>query len=277
LVIIDMLRPQMDPYESQCLSALQDTVVQQRSATLQREAVRLARQRAFLREERRKARQEEAAIVEERAALEHVKRADWWPAEHLKAAGTPAERLRLRVGGQDFEVSKEALCRDDKSLLSALCKAGSPALESAGEDGIPDTVVVDRDWWLFRFIIVFLRDGLIPEDRATALQLYREASFWRLESLQRAIEETHLNLSRLDIKLDDKGVLEETRAKDDDKFWKQKTNWWQAAPPPEPEKPKKKKEDWWKDGPSEDDEKQMAEEWGMTDTLRGTWGYRRGR
>ena len=264
----------MDPYEAQALNALQDTVVQQRVATLQREAVRLARQRAFLREERRKARQEEAAIADEKAALEHVKRADWWPEAHLKAAGAPSGRLRLRVGGQDFEVSKEVLCADDKSLLCALCKAGSPALESSGEDGVPDTVVVDRDWWLFRFIVVFLRDGLIPEDRATALQLYREASFWRLESLQRAIEEAHLNLTRTDMKVDAAtGALEESNVKEDEKFWKSKRNWWEAPPPPEPEKPKPKAKDWWKDGPSEDDEKKMAEEWGMT-TISGTWGYR---
>lgn len=50
--------------------------------------------------------------------------------------------------------------------------------------------------------MIFLRDGLVPEDRPTALQLYREAAFWRLETLQRAIEEAHLDLTRTSITVD---------------------------------------------------------------------------
>merc|ERR1712094_83787 len=55
-------------------------------------------------------------------------------------------------------------------------------------------VYVDRDWWLFRYVLTFLRDGLVPQSRSLALQLYREAAFWRLTTLQTAIEEAHLNL-----------------------------------------------------------------------------------
>ena len=269
---LGMLRPTMDPLEAQALSALQETVVQQRAAALQREAVRLARQRAFLREERRKARQEEAAVAEEAAALEHVKKADWWPERYFKGAGTPGDRLKLRVGGQDFEVAKEVLCQDESSLLFALCQDTSPVAAQGGGSG-GDTVVVDRDWWLFRFVVTFLRDGLIPEDRSTALQLYREAAFWRLGSLQRAIEEAHLNLTRVEMKVDDAtGLLEEGPMDEGDaKFWKARKNWWEAAPPEEKKK-EKKKADWWTAGPGEDDEKHMTEDWGMS-LHRGTWGY----
>ena len=45
------------------------------------------------------------------------------------------------------------------------------------------------------------------QSRSLALQLYREASFWRLTTLQTAIEEAHLNLVRRKIELKD-GVLD---------------------------------------------------------------------
>ncbi len=152
----------MDPYEISCLNALQETVVQQRAASLQREVIRLAKQRAFLREERRKARLDEAGIQVENARVAHIEKADWWPATQLAAAGKPEKRLRLRVGGQDFELSLQLLCQDNQSLLYALCQKDSPA--TTGADGaVADTVVVDRDWWMFRFVAIFLRDGLVPE------------------------------------------------------------------------------------------------------------------
>jgi len=280
----------MNPYEASCLSALQETVVQQRAAALQRETVRLARQRAFLREERRKVRQEEVHIAEDKANLDFVKREDWWPDKHLRGAGDPAGRLRLRVGGQSFEVAKEALCEDKHSLLFALCQDDSPAVVPG--EPVSDTVVVDRDWWLFRFIVTFLRDGLIPEDRGTALQLYREAAFWRLGSLQRAIEEAHLNLTRTNFTVEgdkDKGFkLAESTASDKDKFWKSKSNWWA----PEVKKEVKKEEvtkSWWEDESEEakglakavKDKKKVKDDdlklkWAADEgLLSSTWSYSR--
>lgn len=253
--------------------SLEETVIHQRAAALQREALRLARQRAFLREERRQARQEEAEIADEKARLEHVARPDFWPEAHLRGAGDPAGRLRLRIGGQDFEVSKSVLCHDDKSLLHALCQPSCP-LVAPGDSGLSDIVVIDRDWWLFRFVLIFLRDGVIPEDRATALELYREAAFYRLVSLQRAIEEAHLNLTRLDIRVED-GKLKETSAKEEDKFWKQKKNWWEAPQPPK-EKKVEKKPDFWNDPfVLEKDDKKKDKDFDSTTFLRSTWTYQR--
>jgi hypothetical protein len=265
----------VDPNETKYLSALQETVIQQRYDALQRDASRLAKQRAFLREERRKARLEEAAISAEKDNLEFVKKHDWWPDNHLKGAGDPLSRLKLRVGGQNFEISKELLCQDKESLLNALCQEGSPAIVDKDEaeegDVRQETVVVDRDWWLFRLIVTFLRDGLVPGDRYTALQLYREAAFWRLDSLQRAIEETHLNLQRTDIKFNDEGCLSSTKLKDEDKFWKQKKNWWEAQPEPKPEPPPPKPADWWLDGGGESMEKEVER------VHSTTWGYKMNR
>mmetsp|Transcript_14385 Transcript_14385/g.34023 ORF Transcript_14385/g.34023 Transcript_14385/m.34023 type:complete len:258 (+) Transcript_14385:98-871(+) len=257
----------MDPYEASCLGALQETVVQQRTAALQRETTRLARQRAFLREERRRARQEELALKDEAAALDHVGREDWWPAESLRGAGDPSKRLRLRVGGQDFEVSREALCQDKHSMLYALCQPNSPALVP-GEGGLADTVVVDRDWWLFRFVVIFLRDGLIPEDRGTALQLYREASFWRLSSLQRAIEEAHLDLTRKPVSLEG-----EKPPPKPDQFWKTKKNWWESKPAQEPTKNEAATKAWWYNDPLSEEFKKEKKP-ASPPPLSTIWGYR---
>merc|ERR1711939_643971 len=137
-------------------------------------------------------------------------KSDWFPSKYVQSAGDPAARVRLRVGGQMFEVSKAVLKLDPNSLLAALCEKECP-LEVSREDQV---VVIDRDWWLFRYILIFLRDGLVPEDRCTALQLYREASFWRMESLQRAIEESHLDLKRTDISVNADGELSESKLDD---------------------------------------------------------------
>jgi len=48
--------------------------------------------------------------------------------------------------------------------------------------------------WLFRYVLTFLRDGTLPDDRSILAELYREATFWHLSQLQLAIEENKLNL-----------------------------------------------------------------------------------
>ncbi len=68
-------------------------------------------------------------------------------------------------------------------------------------------------------------------------------------SLQRAIEEAHLNLTRVDMKFED-GKFTESRMNDDAKFWKHKKNWWESAPKEkEKEKAKDKKVGWWNESP----------------------------
>lgn len=42
--------------------------------------------------------------------------------------------------------------------------------------------------WLFRYVLRFLRDGLLPQEPKMLRELYLESEFWKLESLRRAIE-----------------------------------------------------------------------------------------
>jgi hypothetical protein len=82
------------------------------------------------------------------------------------------------------------LQKDSTSLLAQLCYTETAPIEIT-KDG---HYYFDRDWWLFRHILNFLRDGNLPEDRKLLAQLYKESSFWNLKSLQRAIEEQKLQL-----------------------------------------------------------------------------------
>jgi len=96
----------------------------------------------------------------------------------------PDTAVGLNVGGQIFETTAGILTRDPYSILAACCrKAGSPIPQNA--DG---TFRFDRDWWLFRHILSYLRSNILPNELETLKELYTEASYYRLEALQRAIE-----------------------------------------------------------------------------------------
>ena len=91
--------------------------------------------------------------------------------------------IGLNVGGQLFETDVQTLTRDPYSVLAAICRIDSPILPSA--EGV---FFFNRDWWLFRHILAFLRSGALPNELETLKELYTEASYYRMESLQRAIE-----------------------------------------------------------------------------------------
>ena len=70
--------------------------------------------------------------------------------------------------------------------------------------------------WLFRYILTFLRDGTLPDDRnvlsqvglikccllvglSLSFQLYREASYWNLNEMHKAIEEEKVSALLLSV------------------------------------------------------------------------------
>lgn len=83
-----------------------------------------------------------------------------------------------------MELPAEVLTRDPASILAALCRR-----ESLPNTGPTDIFYIDRDWWLFRHIVNFLRHDILPSELETLKELYREASYYRLSSLQHAIEQ----------------------------------------------------------------------------------------
>ena len=71
-------------------------------------------------------------------------------------------------------------------LSSASANDNKTNKKYAVEDNI---IYFERDWWLFRYILSFLRDGTIPNETSLLIALYREANFYNCLQLQYAIEE----------------------------------------------------------------------------------------
>lgn len=97
--------------------------------------------------------------------------------------------IALNIGGQIFETTVEILTRDPFSILAACCRQ-KPFFKSC-EEG--EAIFFDRDWWIFRHILSYLRSNILPNELETLKELYKEASFYRLESLQRSIEEVPIS------------------------------------------------------------------------------------
>jgi hypothetical protein len=90
------------------------------------------------------------------------------------------------------------------SLLAALCRAqlwpSDSAPEGAGAGAraggratapLPrssGTFFIDRDWWLFRHVLAFLRSGALPDSEDLLQQLYAESSYYHLTTLRSAVE-----------------------------------------------------------------------------------------
>ncbi len=96
----------------------------------------------------------------------------------------PETIIGINVGGQLFEAPVSVLTFDQYSILAAICRVNTPIKPSA--EGM---FYFDRDWWIFRHILNFLKLNKLPNEIETLKELYREASFYRLEKLQRAIED----------------------------------------------------------------------------------------
>lgn len=122
----------------------------------------------------------EVDVVEDyKRALSIMTRDDWIPQE-LKEDPFK-DRIKINIGGLMFECTSEILIRDKGSILCQLVenekiKEGetAPKLDSKSKykkdlDG--NFYYFDRDWWLFRYILIFLRDGRLPEDRNLLAQV----------------------------------------------------------------------------------------------------------
>ncbi|KAG7393289.1 potassium channel tetramerization domain containing [Phytophthora pseudosyringae] len=89
----------------------------------------------------------------------------------------------FNVGGQMFKSTVKVWTRDRFSILAQLCTK-SPRLRP-DKDG---SFFFDRDFWVFRLILAFLRESKLPDAVEELRELYCEASFYRLGLLRHAIE-----------------------------------------------------------------------------------------
>ncbi len=105
----------------------------------------------------------------------------------------PETEIIFNVGGQIFETTAGVLTKDPYSVLAAYCRrCENEPIENSDKLFIPEPrsgiFFIDRDWWLFRHILTYLRSNVLPNEYETLKELYVEAGFYRLESLQTAIE-----------------------------------------------------------------------------------------
>lgn len=113
----------------------------------------------------------------------------------------PDTIITINVGGQIFESTVTVLTTDPYSVLACLCRTECPVPYQCG--GGADTGLLssqsqrvfffDRDWWIFRHVMSFLRSELLPSDLDTLKELYKEAIYYRMQSLQKAIENFPIN------------------------------------------------------------------------------------
>jgi len=162
-------------------AALETADLQQRAHTVRAEFRELGRRRLALQEEWRRLRIERTYLEDERRRFEDVRCSPWFQAHALPTA--KARRIKLNVGGQLFETTASTLLRDPDSMLAAMAGPEGPLMANDG------CFYIDRDWWLFRHILTFLRDGKLPSRRRLLSQLYCEADFYNLVLLRRAVRE----------------------------------------------------------------------------------------
>jgi len=223
--------------------SLESAVAGERVAQIISRTEQLIKQRAFLRDERRRLRISTEGVEERKEALKIMRRTDWVPPSITELNTNKSKHIQINIGGLMFEAPVYILQRDAKSLLAQLCSKDPPILPD--KDGF---FYFDRDWWLFRYVLAFLRDGTLPDDRGVLSQLYREASYWNLTEMQKAIEEEKLHLRSVP-----PGKISEADAKKEKEMWWRKLpSWWLAVEEEqkkkaEDEKNKKKNADWWTD------------------------------
>lgn len=70
-------------------------------------------------------------------------------------------------------------------MLAQLCTTTPKLPKLCLED---DAYFFDRDFWVFRLLLAFLRDNTLPDDVDALRELYCEASYYRVGLLRHAIE-----------------------------------------------------------------------------------------
>ncbi len=89
-----------------------------------------------------------------------------------------------------FESPIGVLTSDRFSLLAAVCRSALfPTAQQGPVVDADGTYFLDRDWWLFRHVLAFLREGVLPDAVDLLQQLYAESAFYRLTTLRNAIED----------------------------------------------------------------------------------------
>ena len=96
-----------------------------------------------------------------------------------------SSQIKLDVGGKRFTTSLSTLTREQDSMLAVMFN-GRHELTSDSKGAY----FIDRDGTHFRYVLNFLRDGevCLPSDHGVLVELLREADYYQLSRLSKAIE-----------------------------------------------------------------------------------------
>ncbi|VDN38147.1 unnamed protein product [Gongylonema pulchrum] len=97
--------------------------------------------------------------------------------------------IRLNVGGSLFSTTRQTLLREENSIFTQMLCLEFKGLENSILV-LPDgTFFIDRDGFLFAYVLEYLRLGklILPDNFHNLTRLREEARFYRLESLEEQI------------------------------------------------------------------------------------------
>jgi hypothetical protein len=168
-------------------------------------------------------------LQEERRWLQDALQSRWMreAAEHASTV-----RVHVDVGGQVFAVPASVLRREPESVLAKIAEdlieeaanegssrgAGKEdddndavATASAGESSqgskpgsVANPVFFDRDWWAFRHVLQWLREGevALPATKDGLKLVYQEARFFGLRRLREAVRTAFQRIAAAEAELD---------------------------------------------------------------------------
>jgi len=181
----------MDPEEGRGDIDLAGSILAVRERRLDDKRAKLQQYRKFIVAERERIERDAYELRAEKLRGFAMKGAAWHSPTSF--VSPTAKRIQVRVGGQNFTVSASTLSRDPDSLLAKMKDDPLPShMKPYFDEDSGYFVFDDRDWFLFRYILSFLRDRILPTDEELALRLYHEAHHWGLKSLEQALQSRSL-------------------------------------------------------------------------------------
>ena len=149
------------------------------------------------------------ALRSPRRRLEDALKSRWYEeASEGSASGGAADgskRVLINVGGQLFETTARVLRRDPGSALAQLADRPPP-----DEDACPDGAwFFERDWWTFRFVLQWLREGeaSLPRSKPLLKALYAEARYFGMQGLRASVRRVYQRIAAAEAEAEAPGVI----------------------------------------------------------------------
>jgi len=124
--------------------------------SLQDEVDQLERHKVLLKQEWDDLEEERDRLEKETERFEKIVTQEWFPVS-ITAPHLADRVVKLNIGGQIFEITAALLLKDRFSLLAAACLPEEESILRPEADGF---YFFDRDWFLFKYILTYLQNGV---------------------------------------------------------------------------------------------------------------------